>query len=118
VAVVTLLGLHARNLSLTADAEVTTVASTLASDCMVANLLGPSLEQGKTTGLFSTTRLDADGEHVIYGGTSSEGYSWASEVMPTALPTLLQVRVQIFRDGQERPVGELWSAVHTKTALP
>lgn len=118
VAVVTLLGLHARNLSLAADAEQTTIAATLASDAMVAALLDPALVQGSAKGRFVATRLDADGERAIYGGASSEGFSWTRDVMATALPTLLQVRVQVFRDGQERPVGELWSAVRARTAAP
>lgn len=114
VAVVTLLGLHARNLSLAAEAETTTIAATLASDAMVATLLDPVLEMGARKGTFATSRRDADGERVLYGGARSDDFTWGSEVMPTALPTLLQVRVQVFRSGDERPAAELWSAVPAK----
>lgn len=118
VAIVTLLGLHARNLSLTAEAETTTIAATLASDALVAALLDPALEQGTEQGSFAMDRRGADDDRVLYGGASSEGYSWSREVMPTALPTLLQVRVQVFRNGDERAVAELWSAVRLKAVAP
>ena len=51
------------------------------------------------------------GRRTIYGGARSSEFTWARDVMATALPTLLQVRVQVFRGGDQRPAAELWSAV-------
>lgn len=113
-AVVTLLGLHGRNLSLAAEAETTTIAATLAGDAMVATLLDPQLEMGIERGSFAASRRDADGRRTIYGGARSGEFTWARDVMATALPTLLQVRVQVFRGGDDRPAAELWSAVPAK----
>lgn len=113
-AVVTLLGLHARNLSLAAEAETTTIAATLASDALVATLLDPALDLGGERGRFAAERRNADGRRVIYGGARSEEFTWTRDVTETALPTLRQVRVQVFRVGDERALAELWSAVRTK----
>jgi prepilin-type N-terminal cleavage/methylation domain-containing protein len=114
VAVVTLLGLHARNLSLASEAETVTVAATLAGDAMTAALLDPALELGSENGRFATTRRDADGRRVLYGGARSAEFRWSREVLATALPTLRQVRIQVFREGDDRAVAELWSAVRSK----
>ncbi len=116
VAVVTLLGLHARNLSLAAEAETLTVAGTLAGDVMATARIDPALEAGTVRGRFAARRGDADGRLVIYGGALSERFVWSQEVLPTALPTLLQVHVRVGLAGEEHVLAELWSAVRTKAA--
>jgi prepilin-type N-terminal cleavage/methylation domain-containing protein len=113
VAVVTLLGLHARNLSLAAEAEDLTIAGTLAGDVLAMARLAPLLEVGTAGGGFAARRSDADGERVIYGGAMSPPFVWSRDVMPTALPSLLQVRVRVQRAGEDRVLAELWSAART-----
>jgi prepilin-type N-terminal cleavage/methylation domain-containing protein len=111
VAVVTLLGLHARNLSLASDATNLTIAGTLAGDVLSIARLDPALEEGATRGRFVTRREDADGKTSIYGGPASADFSWTREVMPTALPTLRQIRVAVSRNDETRVLAELWAAV-------
>ncbi|HXC52655.1 MAG TPA: prepilin-type N-terminal cleavage/methylation domain-containing protein [Candidatus Limnocylindrales bacterium] len=111
VAVVTLLGLHGRNLSLSAEAETLTVAGTLAGDVLAVARLEPVIEVGATHGTFAARRSDADGHHVLYGGALSPDFVWTRDVMPTALPTLLQIRVRIHLAGEDRTLAELWAAV-------
>jgi prepilin-type N-terminal cleavage/methylation domain-containing protein len=110
VAVVTLLGLHARNLGLASDAANLTIAGTLAGDVLAIARLDPALEEGATSGRFVTRREDADGRTRIYGGPASAPFSWTREVMPTAIPTLRQIRVAVSRDDETRVLAELWAA--------
>ena len=117
VAVVTLLGLHARNLNLISEAEQLTVAGTLAGDVLSLARIDPALEEGAMRGRFVASRGDADGRTSIYGGPLSEPFGWSREVLPTALPTLRQVRVRVTRDGDTRPLAELWAALRVKGTL-
>ena len=114
VAVVTLLGLHARNLRLASDAENLTIAGTLAGDVLAMARLDPALEEGSVAGRFVASRADADGKTRIYGGAASEEFSWTREVMPTALPTLRQIRVAVSRNDDDRVLAELWAASSVK----
>lgn len=117
VAIVTLLGLHARNLDLAAEAEHLTIAGTLAGDVLSLARLEPLLEEGALRGRFVTRRGDADGRTAIFGGPLSEPYAWSREVLPTALPSLRQLRVRVTRDGDTRALAELWAAVRVKGTL-
>lgn len=117
VAVVTLLGLHARNLGLASDAEALTIAGTLAGDVLAIARLDPALEEGAISGRFVTRRADADGRSNVYGGAASAPFSWTREVTPTALPTLRQIRVSVSRDGEPRVLAELWAAVRFQPEL-
>jgi prepilin-type N-terminal cleavage/methylation domain-containing protein len=114
VAVVTLLGLHARNLSLAADAENLTIAGTLAGDVLSLARLDPALEEGSLSGDFVARREEADGKSHVYGGPRSEEFEWTREVTPTALPTLRQIRVSVSRQNQTRVLAELWAAIAFK----
>jgi prepilin-type N-terminal cleavage/methylation domain-containing protein len=113
VAVVTLLGLHGRNLSLASEAEELTVAGTLAGDVLAAARLDPAIDVGSARGSFVALRGDADGQTVIYGGALSPQYVWTREVTTTALPTLLQIRVRVSLAGDDRTLAEIWAAVRT-----
>lgn len=117
VAVVTLLGLHARNLNLVSEAEQLTVAGTLAGDVLSLARLEPSLEEGTLRGRFVVRRGDADGKTSVYGGPESDAFEWSREVLPTALPSLKQLRVQVTRIGETRPLAEMWAAVRAKGML-
>lgn len=111
VAVVTLLGLHARNLRLASDARNITIAGTLAGDVLAITRLDPAIEEGAVAGRFVATADEADGKSRIYGGPESAPFSWTREVMPTALPTLRQIRVSVSRDDDDRVLAELWAAM-------
>jgi len=116
VAITTLLGLHARNLSLIAEAEELTIAGTLAGDVLSLARLDPILEEGAVRGNFAVRAGDADGKTTVYGGPRSEIFAWSREVLPTALPTLRQVHVRVTRVGDSRAIAELWAAVRVKGA--
>lgn len=116
VAVVTLLGLHARNLDLAAEAETLTIAGALATDVLATARLDPVLDEGAVRGTFAVRRGDADGRLVLYGGARSDRYWWSREVLPTALPTLKQVRVRVALTGQDRVLAELWAALRVQQA--
>jgi prepilin-type N-terminal cleavage/methylation domain-containing protein len=111
VAVVTLLGLHARNLGLASDARNITIAATLAGDVLAIARLDPAIEEGAVAGRFVATAGEADGKSRIYGGPESAPFSWTREVTPTALPTLRQIRVSVSRDDDDRVLAELWAAM-------
>jgi prepilin-type N-terminal cleavage/methylation domain-containing protein len=117
VAVVALLGLHARNLGLAGDAENITIAGTLAEDVLAIARLDPALEEGSTRGLFVARADDADGKSRIYGGPLGAEFTWSREVLPTALPTLRQIRVSVARKNETRPLAELWAAQAVKVTL-
>ena len=117
VAVVTLLGLHARNLGLSAEAEELTIAGTLAEDVLTAARLDPALEEGAIRGHFVTRARDADDKTAIYGGPSSAAFVWSRDVLPTALPTLRQLRVRVTRAGETRVLAELWCAQSVKKGI-
>lgn len=116
VAVVTLLGLHARNLGLAAEAETLTIAGTLASDVMGAARIDPALEEGAVRGRFTARRGDADGKLLVYGGSRSPAFVWTRDVLPTALPTLKQVRVRVSAAGDDHVLAELWCALRVQVA--
>lgn len=115
VAVVTLLGLHARNLALSSEAQELTIAGTLAGDVLTQARLEPSLDLGTTHGRFVARATAADGQSSIYGGPASAGYEWSRDVLATALPTLHQVRVRVTRSGEEHVLAEFWAALSVKT---
>jgi prepilin-type N-terminal cleavage/methylation domain-containing protein len=113
VTVVTLLGLHARNLALAAETADLTAAGVLAENVIAAAQLEPLLGEGVLEGDFSEKR-DDDSENVVYGGPDSSRFEWSREVLPTLLPALKQVRVRVSLDGQTRVLAELWAAVPVK----
>jgi prepilin-type N-terminal cleavage/methylation domain-containing protein len=117
VAVVTLLGLHARNLGLASVARNLTIAGTLAGDVLAIARLDPAIEEGAIAGRFVATADEADGKSRIYGGPESAPFSWTREVLPTALPTLRQIRVSVSRDDEDRVLAELWAAMSLQPGI-
>jgi len=111
VAIVPLLGLHARNIDLLAEARDRTIAGALASEVLATARMEPALADGATSGGFTAREDDADGERRLYGGPDSERFAWSREVMPTALPTLRQVRVLVTVAGDDLVLAELWGVV-------
>jgi len=111
VAVVTLLGLHARSLGLVGEAENLTIAGTLAADVLSLARIDPALEEGLVRGRFVARKRDADDKTAVYGGALCERFVWSREVLPTALPTLRQVRVRVGLGGDDHVLAELWAAL-------
>ncbi len=111
VAMVSLLGLHARNIRLTAEAQDLTLAGMLASQVITATRTGAFPDLGTQDGDFSERAKDADTHDTFYGGADSAGFVWKREVLPTALDSLRQVRVSVSRRDQPRALAELWVAV-------
>lgn len=111
VAVVALMGLHARNVALVAETADLTVAGALASDVLAAATTAETLEDGLARGRFSPDPDDED-DDTVYGGDGSERFVWMREVLPTALPRLRQIRVAVALAGREDdgPLVELWAA--------
>jgi prepilin-type N-terminal cleavage/methylation domain-containing protein len=118
VTVTTLLGLHARNLNLASEAETLTVAATLAGDVLALAQLQPLLEDGAVRGRFVARRTEADGTGKVYGGSLSDRYVWTREVLPTALPTLKQIRVRVTLAGEDRVLAEMWAARPIEAPVP
>lgn len=118
VAIVALLGLHGRNLALTAEAQDLTVAGALASNVIAASRLDPTLAEGSSRGRFVSRANEADGVTAIYGGSDSKRFVWSREITPTALPTLRQVRVRVGLAGEERVLAEMWVAVSGQVGPP
>ncbi len=111
VAVVSLLGLQARNIRLVAEAQDITVAGALASQLIAASHVDPLLAEGESRGTFSDNPSDVDDQRVFYAGTGAERFAWSREVLPTALPSLLQVRIKVHAQGENDELAELWTAV-------
>jgi len=111
VAVVSLLGLQARNLALVSEAQDLTVAGALASELIAATRVDPLIAEGVSQGDFSNDPARVDDRVVFYAGTGADRFEWVREVLPTALPDLLQVRVKVRLHGEEDNVAELWTAV-------
>ncbi|HYC57566.1 MAG TPA: prepilin-type N-terminal cleavage/methylation domain-containing protein [Candidatus Binatia bacterium] len=118
VAVVSLLGLHARDVRLIADAQDITIAGALASDLLAVARVDPDLEEGVVDGRFVADPRRANGKDLVYGGADAERFVWARQVLATALPTLRQVRVVVRLSGQTQEIAELWSVVRTEGPQP
>lgn len=106
VALVSLLGLHARNLRLVAESQDLTVAgflaSRLASETQAAAFPAVGTESGTFVGFDETPSVDF-GERT--GGDLAVGYSWRRDVESTGLENLRRVRVEIYPgpETEDRP---------------
>lgn len=116
VAVVSLLGLQARNIGLIARAQDLSIAGSLASQLVAAARVDPLIAEGVSRGTFSDEPSEVDGVNVFPAGTGAERFGWSREVLPTALPHLLQVRVKVYVHGENEQVAELWTAVRRRAA--
>jgi prepilin-type N-terminal cleavage/methylation domain-containing protein len=96
VALVSLVGLHARNIRLLAESQQTTIAGLLAAR-LAAETQGDGFpavgsESGGFVGVDEATS-DMVGEKI--GGVLAEGYSWRRDVETTGLENLRRVRIAI-----------------------
>ncbi|MBI5504899.1 MAG: prepilin-type N-terminal cleavage/methylation domain-containing protein [Deltaproteobacteria bacterium] len=111
VAIVSLLGLQARNIRLVSEAEDISVAGSLASELIAAAHVDPLLAEGVSSGRFSDDPAEVDDQSVFYAGSAARRMAWTREVLPTALPDLLQVRIKVHAAGADDELAELWTAV-------
>ena len=111
LAVTSLLGLHARNIARTAEAQETVVATLLAEDILVATRLAGFVELGTTDGDFSRDPVAGDSFDGRELPDYARDYVWRREVLPTALDALRQVRVTVHRNLEGPVLAELWFAV-------
>jgi type II secretion system protein I len=99
VALISLLGLHARNLRLLAEAQQTTLAALVASRLAAEAQSGAFPPIGTQSGGFvalDDIPSDALGERV--GGELARGLSWRRDVEATGLENLRRVRIAILDD--------------------
>ena len=99
VALISLLGLHARNLRLLAESQRTTLAALVASRLAAEAQSGAFPPIGTQSGGFvglDDVPSDALGERV--GGELTRGLSWTRDVEATGLENLRRVRIAILDD--------------------
>ena len=89
-ALVSLLGLHIRNIDLIARDERVTAATLLARALMTEVEIGPFPDLGATDGDFE---LDYPGRY--------PDLRWEREVLTTPVPNVREARVRVFRGEQE-----------------
>jgi general secretion pathway protein I len=99
VALVSLLGLHARNLRLFAESQDVTVAGLLASRLAAETQAEAFPSVGSETGTF----VDFDEEPSVdfgerTGGNLATRFSWRRDVESTGLENLRRVRVAVYAD--------------------
>ena len=121
LAVVTLLGLHARNLALAADIERTTRATLLASRVLAETRAAPYPDLGITDGEFTDDIDDHDGERRFYGGPDSGQWRWRREVSDPELRigSIRYVTVEVRGVDDDRnapPAATLWTALRRDTS--
>jgi prepilin-type N-terminal cleavage/methylation domain-containing protein len=99
IALVSLLGLHARNIRLTAETQELTMATMLASRIVATTRAGAIPPEGTVEGTFSANEQASVNFDEIYGGEGSEDYVWVRDVRrapnPPAPPGLFLIRVSV-----------------------
>jgi general secretion pathway protein I len=109
VAVVTLLGLQARNMKLAADTRDLTVAGLLASSLAAKTKSGPFPESGTLQGKF-TADDDAtatDFEQQFGGVEGAERFVWQRTVEWIGFKNVRLVHIGVSRTGEDRPVATM-----------
>jgi general secretion pathway protein I len=90
LALVSLLGLHVRDLALIARDQRVTEATLLARALMTEAEVEPFPDLGLTSGDFEDRYPD-----------EFPGLRWEREVLPTPVPDVREVRVRVFRGDEE-----------------
>jgi len=105
VALTSLLGLQARNVRLTAEAQQLTVAGMLASRLMVDAQAGRFPALGIEEGKFVGKENDVSSSfNEIFGGVLGDGMYWRKETLATGIENLRRVRVSISTDEDRPPL--------------
>lgn len=107
VALVSLLGLHARNINLISRSQDLTVAGMLASGRVARLRAGPLPDIGQTSGDFSQDMAPDSTTPVTIGTDFGDRFAWTQIVEATAVPGLHVVRVIVHAKDDETPIVEL-----------
>jgi prepilin-type N-terminal cleavage/methylation domain-containing protein len=108
VAVVTLLGLQARNMKLAADTRDLTVAGLLASSLAAKTRSGPFPESGTLDGAFTADeQMTPDAEQQFGGVEGAKRFVWTRTVAPIGFKDVRLVHVGVSLKGAERPLATM-----------
>ncbi len=111
VAMVSLMGLHGRNLRLTSEAQDMTVAGLLASQLIAGAQVADFPDVDSEEGRFTDDKDFFGASDLRYGGPGSDRFVWKREVLPTALDSLRQVRISISREDEIAPLATMMVVV-------
>ena len=103
IALSSLLGLHARNIHLVAQANDLSEAGMLASRLVAMTRAGPWPDSGQQSGTFE----ESPAEGALPWPHSARRFSWQREVEDTPLAGLRRVSIAVTLDGQNHPLAEL-----------
>lgn len=108
VAVVTLLGLQARNVRLVAETRDLTIAGLLASSLAAKTRSSSFPEAGTSEGTFTADERTASDLGQEYGGATAAGrFTWRRSVEWLGFKNVRLVRIDVHRTGSERPLASL-----------
>ena len=108
VAVVTLLGLQARNMKLAADTRDLTVAGLLATSLAAKTKSGPFPESGTIDGKFTAEdEMASDLDQQFGGVEGAERFVWRRTVEWIGFKNVRLVHVGVSLTGEERPLATM-----------
>ena len=109
VAVVTLLGLQARNMKLAADTRDLTVAGLLASSLAAKTKSGPFPESGTLQGKFTADddETATDFQEQFGGVEGADRFVWQRTVEWIGFKNVRLVHVGVSLTGEERPLATM-----------
>ena len=108
VAVVTLLGLQARNVRLAAETRDLTIAGLLASSLAAEAMCGPFPESGSTEGTFTADDGAASDLQQEYGGATAAGrFEWRRSVEWLGFKNVRLVHIDVHRADDDRPLATM-----------
>jgi prepilin-type N-terminal cleavage/methylation domain-containing protein len=107
VALVTLLGLHARNIRLAARTDDLTRAGLLASQLVAITRAALPPSVGRTSGRFTENERAALDVNTVFGGPGSERFVWEREVIAVAQVGGMRAVTIRVGESEEEPIVEL-----------
>jgi prepilin-type N-terminal cleavage/methylation domain-containing protein len=108
VAVVTLLGLQARNVRLAAETRDLTIAGLLASSLAAEAMSGPFPEEGSAAGTFSADDSATGDLQQEYGGATAAGrFAWRRTVEWLGFKNVRLVRIDVTLVDDDRPLATM-----------
>jgi prepilin-type N-terminal cleavage/methylation domain-containing protein len=108
VAVVTLLGLQARNMKLAGDTRDLTVAGLLATSLAAKTKSGPFPESGTLAGKFTADAEMTPASEEQFGGVEgAERFVWKRTVEWIGFKNVRLVHVAVSRTGEERALASI-----------